>query len=327
MSFQVISSQIAGDTTIFHIPGSSSLSDSNEPQNKPSTLLIFLPGNPGFIQYYTHYLSLIHEALKPTTDIEVLGISHAGFEPEVGHCDKVFTLKEQVQHKIEIIEQFLNTEKQRDIWIFGHSVGCYIAQRVLSESDKDSKLRQRLKFIGLITPTIVDIHKSAKGVRMHGVSQIVPNFNVYISKLTYLTSMLPGFALDGLVNYVVRNSTILDSFNVTKKFLTNENTVKQCLGLAIEEMREIQDTWEYNFKFMEDFSHVQKWFFFTHPDSWVSLETQKDIETKLVNEHSKHSCIDRDDEIGHSFCIDRSVEFCEITLRRLNALIAEVRVN
>lgn len=274
-----------------------------------------------------HYLSLLHEALSPTVNVEILGISHAGFEPDVDHCDKIFTLEEQVKHKIEVTEQFLENrdEAVRDVWIFGHSVGCFIAQRVITESSKDSRFRQGLKFIGLITPTIIDIHKSHKGAKLSSIAQLLPNFDTYVSKLTRIIRIIPNFIIDKAVEFAMRNSTILDSFSITMKFITNENIVKQSLGLAIEEMNEIQDTWDYNLQFMKDLDNkdVIKWFFFTHPDNWVSQETQVEITERLV-EPFQGAFVDRDDDIGHSFCIDRSAEFCEITLESLNEVISRV---
>ncbi|KAH3669554.1 hypothetical protein WICMUC_004976 [Wickerhamomyces mucosus] len=292
-------------STVYHIPS----------ELKTDPLLVFIPGNPGFIQYYTHYLNLLHQ--QSNKRFEILGISHRGFNDD-SKDSNVYTLDEQIYHKISVIEHYLNDG--RELYIIGHSVGSFIMQRILTYTSKtsssSSSLTNNVKFIGFITPTIVDIHKSSKGSLLYTVNKWLTDFNIYVSKLTFVTEYIPNIILNPTIKYVMNHSNILDSFEITKKFVKSPYLVKQTLGLASEEMFKIQDTWDYNHEFMQKFSKVQKWWFFTSPDNWISDLTQQDIKDKLIDKFDQN-LLNRDHDIRHSFSINHSDKFADITINRL----------
>lgn len=88
-------------------------------------LLVWIPGNPGLLYYYQEMLHHLH--LKHP-DWEILGISHAGMTLNAHSNTPIFSLQDQVDHQVEVINNF--SCKNRKIIIMGHSVGAYIVQKV-----------------------------------------------------------------------------------------------------------------------------------------------------------------------------------------------------
>lgn len=322
-------------TTVFHsYPRTISSSSSGK-----APLLIFIPGNPGFISYYAEYLTLIRETC--TIDFEVLGISHAGFKSNSNNStatekdtdtEKIYTLDEQVQHKIEIIKSYMNAaekeshgngsngSKMREIYILGHSVGCWLVQRLV-----DLTPELNYKFIGFICPVVINLHKSRKGSVLLSLSNVFgPQFYKPAILLSKLLSYTPVSVVNMLLNRVLQTDD--DSVrDVTKSFITSSSLVKQSLGLASEEILKIQNDWQYQDIWFSKYDYIKKWIFMTSPDDWLSDSTQTELTDILCD--AKNVDFDRDNSISHGFCIAQSEEFAKITVDALTkALPAQIQV-
>jgi pimeloyl-ACP methyl ester carboxylesterase len=280
-------------STVYHsIPVNASIA---------TPILVFIPGNPGFIEYYTHYLDLLAES----TGFEMLGISQAGFcTVEAETTNKIYTLNEQIDHKIDIMKQY--TDNHREVYIFGHSVGSWIMQRIV---ERTSDI-WNYKLIGFVTPTILDIHKSTKGAVMFPIVKQVPWCYKVVGQLSRVISALPDRVIKLAVGYAI-DSKFQGATEITTHFVSNHRYIEQSIGLATEELLTIHSDWEYHQNFFKKFESTNKWIFLTSPDHWVSYETQKDIEKSLEN--SNKVLFTRDDNIRHSFCISQSDIFADLT--------------
>lgn len=151
--------------------------------SEPPTYLLFLPGNPGLIEYYRTFLSTLSALLDRRIDI--LGVSHAGFHTRQtaarAGAPGYWTLSEQITQKVQIVEwlgrRCGSSDGDRDedgdgerarVIIAGHSVGAFMALevlRVLGEQRKQRGSDQGVSVIGgiLLFPTVVDIAKSSSG--------------------------------------------------------------------------------------------------------------------------------------------------------------------
>ncbi|EPS69611.1 hypothetical protein M569_05154, partial [Genlisea aurea] len=89
----------------------------------PALHVLFIPGNPGVVSFYTDFLVCLYELLGGTAS--VTGIGHTShFEKNWGH-GHLFSLQEQVDHKARFMEQeFKNVEVP--IVLVGHSIGSYM---------------------------------------------------------------------------------------------------------------------------------------------------------------------------------------------------------
>lgn len=98
-------------------------------------LILFIPGNPGAVEYYEEFVSALYEGLQRT--VPIWGISHAGHVappsgqqlPKLQGNDDLYNLEGQISHKIAFINMFV--PKDRQIVLIGHSIGCYMVLEIL----------------------------------------------------------------------------------------------------------------------------------------------------------------------------------------------------
>lgn len=132
------------------------------PSGNPTSLLLLLPGNPGLISYYTHFLRTLSPLLPNTV---LFGASHAGFTPSANPT--YYTLREQVSLKLQLLRHVCAEEGVRDVVLVGHSMGAWIGMEMLRELGSEGGVKVR-GMVGMF-PTVIEIAESKAG-RMMGVS-------------------------------------------------------------------------------------------------------------------------------------------------------------
>lgn len=270
-------------------------------------LFVWIPGNPGLIEYYEEFLMLIH---RQHPEWEVLGISHAGMstasvsKSEKSKRNDVYSLKQQIDHKLEIIKDFSSTN--RPLIIMGHSVGAYMVQHIVLSD----KLVGKVVKMGLLTPTILDIHTSKKGVVLTKVLywlKDLPQLAGWFSSLLF-GFFLPSFILRILLSFFMgchRNSS---GVLTTTVLLENGEFVKQALGLSVYEMEEIRSDWAFQRRLIVHCNErgISTWLLFSDSDHWVADTTREDL-IKFYRDHYRadklkiHTC-----KIPHSFVLNHS---------------------
>lgn len=145
------------------------------PQDRSSSSLVFfVTGNPGLIDYYTTYLGTLQELLQPQAEnqssyIHIYGQSLAGFSDDAtSQVNRPYSLEEQIQKLEEaLVRESVNTssriDKQYDnIILMGHSVGSYILLELIRRNRALSSPLQITAGI-LLFPTITHIAQSPSG--------------------------------------------------------------------------------------------------------------------------------------------------------------------
>ncbi|XP_042040124.1 lipid droplet-associated hydrolase-like [Salvia splendens] len=101
--------------------------------NEPKLHVLLIPGNPGVVSFYTEFLESLYELLGGTAS--VTGISHISQSKKDWESRRLFSLEEQIDHKISFIEQELQ-DVEVPIILVGHSIGSYISLEVLKRCHK-----------------------------------------------------------------------------------------------------------------------------------------------------------------------------------------------
>lgn len=308
-----------------------------------SRLLVFIPGNPGLIDYYVTYMHMISEKY-PNYDILIVG--HAGYQTSDNYVEagneqhpEFYTLDYQVNHKVEILKKQI-LKGNHTLSFMCHSVGSYITQRVIKKLliDEDVKNVLKIEFVGFICPTIVDIAKSESGVLFTKLFNIIPVVNFAVWFILFLQCIL----LDSWAKAIIRRfaidkptstDTLLkeaheNAVNATFKIYKSPRIVRQALSLAREELNVIHRDDKLNDWFFETLPQsfsVKIWCFFAFSDYWVHDNTRDYILGRYHNLENKRVVFQVGDDhkldqksIGHSFCVDQTVEFAQITLRALD---------
>lgn len=259
-------------------------------------LFVFIPGNPGLIEFYEPFLAQIHEK-NPAW--EILGISHAGMNSCSEEVSPVYSLEQQIDHKIEIINRYCLDGKP--IIIMGHSVGAFMVQKITTSR----RLKSKVIRVGLLTPTVIDIHKSEKGVKLTSITRWCPSFHNVVSTLNWalFEKLLPTKITKSIISLLVDDpQSCLGA--TTELLVTNSRFVKQALGLAAEEVRVIRSDWAYQKEFLLlcQENDTKIWWLFSEKDHWVSPTTRNDI-IDFYRQHSSPalSQIDVSSTIEHAF--------------------------
>lgn len=147
--------------------------------------IFFLPGNPGLVEYYSKFLSLLHSTLSlapSTIQFNVAGCSYAGFEmeplpnPEQSDEHKLYNITEQVTYSLAKLQEFINqTTTTKDttpkVILIGHSFGTFVIaemmKQVYTSSFAGEEKQRNFEIIGNIHlfPPIPDLAKSPRGVK------------------------------------------------------------------------------------------------------------------------------------------------------------------
>lgn len=327
-------------TTVYRKPPTK-LDDAN---SRP--ILFFIPGNPGLVEFYITYLNLIQE-LYP--QFELFGIGHAGYQTTGGIMDyntsnhDYYDLNYQVDHKYDIIKKYIldnyddDVDNTVEIYFLGHSVGAYIIQRVTKKLLDCPILHNKfkIKFSGLITPTIMDISKSDNGVKFTKLFAYLPFltillwlakvFNLVLTnntikriiKTKYITKeYTPTKGRDSQQDLHIKNSidnSVTGIYNIVK----SDRIIKQTLTMAHQELQDINQEQDMNDWYFTHMNNV--WCYFAVYDYWVADHTRDYLIRKYHNQ-DKNLVFElgrEEDAISHSFCVHQSVEFAEITIERL----------
>lgn len=179
------------------------------------TLLIFLiTGNPGLIEYYNSFLTILYTSLRakyPDCNLHIRGTSLAGFEVGTTHYNGgPFNLEQQIEwidHRLTDAisadsaltkkavvnaDAGTGTDAATRVVLVGHSVGAYILLEVLRRQKKRSAAGyghgvRTMKIVGGIClfPTVTHIAKSQSGRRLSVRLSFAFPFLIWISSLKF----------------------------------------------------------------------------------------------------------------------------------------------
>ncbi|KAI7864106.1 hypothetical protein BDF14DRAFT_1837334 [Spinellus fusiger] len=235
------------------------------PTKGQKTVLFFVPGNPGLVEYYTRFLEEIYSSSE--CHLEIYGVSHLGHStgqhtrlPHTHNKNKFYSLQDQIDHKAACFDAIraMNSSETRYIFI-AHSVGSYICAEVL-------KMRQTEGIHRLIAlfPTLREIALTPNGVSMVRIGAVIPN--CLVSTAATLASWMPAPIRHGLTALATGQRE--PSLSVTAHQLMSGSIVGNILHMAFEEMDTIK-------ALDHDFydAHVDKFvMYYSKNDHWAPLE-------------------------------------------------------
>jgi pimeloyl-ACP methyl ester carboxylesterase len=148
-------------------------------------LIFFIPGNPGLVEYYRHFLDIIRRQLttresKHSIGYYIHGASLAGFDVSSGSTQtrgKVqslpLSLDEQVEDVYRRVERTVDRLRVRDsiegdlpVVLIGHSIGAYMVLQTVNKWQRLAKqgpTKMRLSAGICLFPTIYELALSPTG--------------------------------------------------------------------------------------------------------------------------------------------------------------------
>ncbi|KAK9825444.1 hypothetical protein WJX81_000071 [Elliptochloris bilobata] len=90
--------------------------------------VLLIPGNPGIAGYYIPFLRYLKRSLLPHR-ADVFTCSYIGHTRQglAGQQSKLYTLEQQVKHKVALLSSHFLRPGRPPLLIFAHSIGAYIA--------------------------------------------------------------------------------------------------------------------------------------------------------------------------------------------------------
>lgn len=300
-------------TTVYHLPA----------LTEHKGVLVLIPGNPGLADFYVTYLD---EIQKHRPELEAYAVSHAGFstsEP-LDATAPYYDLEYQIEHKCEFLLQLAeqSTHERLPVHLLSHSMGSYVLQNVVKRLTDHPGID--FKFIGLLFPTIIDIAESESGQLLTRIGAKLPITSAVTNFARFLNVVLPLSLSRRIVTSTVKRGSSQECYNnsidACYKIFQSPRIIQQALRMSLEEMEQIRHDKPLQDWFFTVF--LQKchiWGAFAATDHWVSNNTrdliinykQKNVHFQIENSSSL---------ITHSFCIDQSLEFAEITVKAMSGL-------
>ncbi|ODV77891.1 uncharacterized protein CANTADRAFT_91344 [Suhomyces tanzawaensis NRRL Y-17324] len=310
-------------------------------------LLMFIPGNPGLVEYYTTYLDLLQEQF-PT--LEIVCASHAGYqttkskdEEEVPY--KYYGLKFQTQHKHEILKEHIlrhhSHGKKVDLYFLSHSMGSYVLQRLIVKLNEDVELKGKfkIKLGGFICPTIIDIAQSDSGVLFTKLTRYLPIVPVLVFFSTLLQLVLSEHTIRRIIGrFVVSKPKLEDDKSLESwansitgcyNIFRDGKIIRHAIDLAREEMTDIVRDDKFNDWYFQELplQGTKLWSFFALKDHWVHDHSRSYLLSRYHNPEKNvvFNVDELEDGITHSFCVDQTVEFANITFHSLRRLFPDLQ--
>ncbi|KAI9485218.1 MAG: hypothetical protein EXX96DRAFT_544299 [Benjaminiella poitrasii] len=261
------------------------------PANKNKTILLFIPGNPGLVEYYTSFLQGIYKTVNYHS-FEIIGVSHKGHSINYHESNKgdkrLYSLEDQIKHKVDCLDVLIKeNEPDTKFILMGHSIGSYIAAAVLK-----SRPNHGISRVITLFPTLREIAITPNGVNItrivNAISASVFGFaGALISSLAppvrqLLVKVLTGQEGDGL--------------QVTAHQLLRSSVLKNTVTMARFEMETVK-------ALDHDFytKHLDKFImYYSANDKWAPRD-HYDYMMEHFPKGNIHLC---SENIPHAFCLE-----------------------
>ncbi|KAI8343733.1 hypothetical protein BC941DRAFT_343483 [Chlamydoabsidia padenii] len=208
-------------------------------QQGTKTIIFFICGNPGLVDYYSDFLNTIYEqSSNPLLEI----------------------VADQIDHKIACFDLlYKENGPDANYILMGHSMGCYVGAEVLKQ-----RQHHNIKRLIALFPTLREIALTPNGVALSKSLFKIPL--PIISGAVGLTRMIPGPIRELLTGLFTGQKD--DIVKVTAHGLLHPSVIENVIHLAREEMEMIK-------ALDDDFYavHVDKFImYYSRNDKWAPLD-------------------------------------------------------
>ncbi|GMP98657.1 hypothetical protein CsSME_00046463 [Camellia sinensis var. sinensis] len=186
----------------------------------PSLHVLFIPGNPGVISFYTDFLENLYELLGGTASITAVG--HISQTEKNWEHGRLFSLEEQIDHKV------------------GHSIGSYISIEMFRRSPE-----KVIYCIGLYPFLAVNTESSKQATIKRLATS--PILSAAVSSVVGLLGLLPTKASRFLVTKSVGKSWSTTAVDALCTHVLQYHVIRNVLFLAMTEFKKLSETPDWTF--------------------------------------------------------------------------------
>ena len=268
-------------------------------------IFVILPGNPGKPGLYIELMKYLHVNYNKQVDIYCIAY--------VGHdipTSQVFDLGQQVEHSRKQVIQIRKDKPNAKIYLFGHSVGAYIALQL-------EQLADRLVYM---FPSIDDF-KSTPNAKIWW-PLFTPLFIHVFASLVYLSSYLPSAFRQKIAMFADPKLTEVQAQAMTKEW--DPRIIYNAGKIVQDEFEFITplDLARFDLISTNKAPLIDKCYFILSPfDDWCDISTYRKLATrwpgKLISRDKMGICLNggiylTDAKIPHAFCVGFNKEVADI---------------
>ncbi|KAJ7492794.1 hypothetical protein FB451DRAFT_1219594 [Mycena latifolia] len=257
--------------------------NSTQHEESPEAIFLFIPGNPGLVNFYIEFLNSLH-AKHP--GLAIFAHAHLAHTPEI-HAMKSEGpngLVAQIQSAIEALDSVRAAFPETKVIIGGHSIGAWVALQVMKARPSD------VHKAFMLCPTLTHMADTPNGRRLKWLFR--PPFPRIVSYISYLTRPLPLS--------LFFPDWPFPQLAVLRSFLNSPATIFACMSMAHEEMLTVR---ELDTPLLEEHRH-RIYLYFAKEDEWVSTHKATIVRSFLAVEATR--VVEAD--VPHAFCIKHSEE-------------------
>ncbi|XP_024026824.1 lipid droplet-associated hydrolase isoform X3 [Morus notabilis] len=197
--------------------------------DEPTLHVVFIPGNPGVVAFYKDLVESLYELLGGSVSLTAVGhISHTMKNWEHG---RLFSLQEQIDHKVELIKQELQNNEV-PIVLVGHSIGAYISIETFKGIPE-----KVLYCIGLYP--FLALNPQSRNQSIIGKIAKSPIVCVALSSIAALVGLLPLWALRVILRKSLSKTWSNSAVEAGCSHLGKYHTVRNILFMAMTEFEKI----------------------------------------------------------------------------------------
>ncbi|KAI5067467.1 hypothetical protein GOP47_0017995 [Adiantum capillus-veneris] len=271
----------------------------------PKLRVVFIPGNPGIIPFYKSYLEALSQSFGENANITGIGyVGHTCKDLEKG---KLFSLEEQVEHKIQFVQKVVADEKI-PLVLVGHSIGAHMALCVFK------RFPDKVQHVVALYPFLA----TNEGSCFQSFLKWSLRQNFLCEALAYFASFVgrvPKTISRGLLKNVFGRNWSQFSVDVACQYLLQYSLVRNIMYLGMTEFKKLQrhPDWEFLIERQSNISIL-----FGVDDHWGPLTLFEEMTGQAPHldveiEHEGHD---------HAFCCTEDgsywvAAYCAKTIRKM----------
>lgn len=259
--------------------------------DKPAFHVFFVPGNPGVVAYYKDFLEALFDHLAGQASVTAIShIAHVSKDWELG---RLFTLQDQIKHKVEFVRDIILLESPEvPIFLVGHSIGAYIALEILKEFPS-----QVHHVIGLYP--FLTLNKHSKFQSILGQVAATPALCTTISTFAGLVGRLPKGLGRILVKVLLGRVWDPLAVDVTCQYMLQKNVVHNFLYMGRTEFASLSQ--EPDLAYLKENQNKTS-FLFGIDDHWGPLTLLDEISENIPE---LYLSVEREGHL-HAFCCSKA---------------------
>jgi len=210
----------------------------NSPQSPKERLegtrvILIVPGNPGLASFYEEFMLVLQREISEEP-LSIWAVSHIGHEqksPSYLPIERTYTLEEQVEHKLALIDLLLPPSAR--ITLIGHSIGCRMLIDIVQRNTTHN-----FEKVYFLFPTLENMISTPQGAPTWSLCATWRR-PLLLTLLTILNLVLPDALLRFVLSLSMPRSP--DVFIRAAARWRNPNYLNNCLMMAKDELETVLD--------------------------------------------------------------------------------------